>query len=70
VCLPGNAKENAKQTTMAKNITPAKSKPRAIRTLGTLPPLKRAVEDFRRRRQVIALVPTMGALHAGHLALV
>jgi pantoate--beta-alanine ligase len=70
VCLRCNAKENAKQTTMAKNITPAKSKPRVIRTLHTLPPLKRAVEDFRRRRQVIALVPTMGALHAGHLALV
>jgi pantoate--beta-alanine ligase len=35
-----------------------------------LPALKRAIADFRARRCKIALVPTMGALHAGHLALV
>ena len=45
----------------------AKRHPRVIRTL---PALRRAVADFRARRQTIALVPTMGALHAGHLALV
>jgi pantoate--beta-alanine ligase len=45
----------------------AKRHPRVIRNL---PALKRAVAAFRARRQTIALVPTMGALHAGHLALV
>ena len=32
--------------------------------------LRRAVEDFRAKGDTLALVPTMGALHAGHLALV
>jgi pantoate--beta-alanine ligase len=52
---------------MAKNATRSKGRPRLIRTL---PALKRAIEDFRRERRTTALVPTMGALHAGHLALV
>jgi pantoate--beta-alanine ligase len=52
---------------MAKNPTRSKGRPRVIRTL---PALKRAIEDFRRKRRTTALVPTMGALHAGHLALV
>ncbi len=36
----------------------------------SLPALRRALETFRAAGDRIALVPTMGALHAGHLALV
>jgi pantoate--beta-alanine ligase len=49
--------------------THARSK-RHLRVIRALPALKRAIADFRARRCKIALVPTMGALHAGHLALV
>ena len=41
-----------------------------LHTLRTLPKLKRAIADIRARRGTIALVPTMGALHAGHFSLV
>ena len=36
----------------------------------TVASLRRAVSGYRERAETVALVPTMGALHAGHLALV
>jgi pantoate--beta-alanine ligase len=41
-----------------------------IRVVRTVPALRRAVMPWRKQGQRIALVPTMGALHAAHLALV
>jgi pantoate--beta-alanine ligase len=38
--------------------------------LRTLPVLRRAVDNFRTRKGTVALVPTMGALHDGHVSLV
>jgi pantoate--beta-alanine ligase len=49
------------------NNKKSKRYPRVIRTL---PGLRRAVAAFRARRATVALVPTMGALHEGHFALV
>jgi pantoate--beta-alanine ligase len=44
--------------------------PRAPIVARTLPALRRALEGLRIRKATLAMVPTMGALHDGHLALV
>jgi pantoate--beta-alanine ligase len=44
--------------------------PRSPLIARTLPALRRALEGLRARKATVALVPTMGALHDGHIALV
>src|SRR4030081_1841340 len=36
----------------------------------TVPALRRALDGLRARKATVALVPTMGALHDGHISLV